>query len=77
MSKQRLGKRERAARKRKISMRKTGHIVIVTKCSVCSEPGTWRFGPSKANKLGFNSKLVCGQCRSGDKTCAGAPVVGS
>jgi hypothetical protein len=60
-----LGKRERAARKRKISMRKTGHMVVMTLCDRCSEPGTWRFGPAKASKIVFApDKLLCGQCRS-------------
>jgi len=77
MSKKRLGKRERMARKRKMSMRKTGHVIIMTTCSVCSMPETWKFNPAKAAKLGFKSKLVCGQCRSSNKTSAGVQAVGS
>ena len=77
MSKKRLGKRERIARKRRISMRKQGHIWIQTLCSLCSKPETWWFGPGKAKKIGFGTKLVCGQCRSGDKTSASVQVVGS
>lgn len=72
-----LGKRERMARKRRISMRKTGHVVIMSQCAGCSKPGTWEFGPAKARKIGFAPKrLFCGQCRRSDKTCAGVPVVG-
>jgi hypothetical protein len=77
MSKQRLGKRERMAGKRKMSMRKQGHTWIQTKCSQCSTWGEWHFGPGKAKKLSFNTKLVCGQCRSGNKTRPGDPTVGS
>jgi len=73
-----LGKRERMARKRKISMRKTGHMTVMGCCSQCSTPETWKFNPAKANKIGFAPKrLLCGQCRSGNKTCAGVQVVGS
>jgi len=75
--KKNLGKRERMARKRKISMRKTGHLFITSKCALCSMPGTWKFGPSKSNKIGFGPKrLLCGQCRRSDKTRAGVPAVG-
>jgi hypothetical protein len=77
MSKQRLGKRERIARKRRTSMRKQGHIVIRSQCSQCSKPETWKFNPAKANKISFKTKLVCGQCRSDNKTCAGVQAVGS
>jgi hypothetical protein len=77
MSKQRLGKRERMARKRRISLRKQGHVIILCACSVCSKPGEWKFGPAKAKKLGPFTKMVCGQCRSGNKTRAGAQAVGS
>lgn len=77
MSKQRLGKRERMARKHRNSMRKTGHMGVFTHCSVCSKPGTWEFGPSKAKKIGLDTKLVCGQCRSSIKTSAGVQAVGS
>jgi hypothetical protein len=77
MSKKRLGKRERMAGKRKISMRKQGHTWIQSLCSRCSKPGEWYFGPAKAKKLSFNTKLVCGQCRSGNKTSTGASAVGS
>jgi len=72
-----LGKRERMARKRRNSMRKTGHMAISAKCDQCSKPGTWKFGPAKARKIGFApKKLLCGQCRSDNKACAGVPVVG-
>lgn len=77
MSKRRLGKRERMARKRKISMRKQGHVTIMAKCSSCSTGSTWNFNPAKAKKISFKTKLVCGQCRSGNKTCAGVIPVGS
>ena len=77
MSKQRLGKRERIARKRRNSMRKQGHMTIMSACALCSTPETWSFGPSKAKKVGFNPKLVCGQCRSNSKTRAGVQAVGS
>lgn len=78
MSKSRLGKRERKARNRRMSMRKTGHTMIMSHCDLCSKPDTWKFGPSKSNKIGLcPKKLVCGQCRSGNKTCASDQVVGS
>lgn len=77
MSKQRLGKRERMARKRINSFRKTGHLTVITRCSVCSEPGTWKFGPSKADKIAHDTKMVCGQCRSCIKSRTGVPVVGT
>ena len=79
MSKQRLGKRERMAGKRKNSMRKHGHLWIQSKCAICSETATWKFNPAKANKISFNPKLVCGQCksRSGNKTSPGVQLVGS
>ena len=74
MSKKRLGRQERMAGKRRISMRKQGHIWIQAACAICSVFSTWKFNPAKAKKIGFNPKLVCGQCksRSGDNTCAGA-----
>jgi hypothetical protein len=76
--KKKLGKRERAARKRRISMRKTGHMVVMALCDLCSKPETWKFGPAKANKIGFApNRLLCGQCRSGIRSCAGVQAVGT
>jgi hypothetical protein len=76
--KENLGKRERMARKRRTPLRKHGHMAVMKPCDNCSEPSTWEFGPAKANKIGFAPKrLLCGQCRSGNKTCAGATAVGS
>jgi len=77
MSKKRLGKRERIARKRRISMRKQGHMTIIGPCDICTKPGAWKFNPAKAKKIGFRTKLVCGQCRSSNKTRAGVQAVGS
>lgn len=76
MSKKRLGKRERAARKRRNSMRKRGHMGVIGLCDVCSKPETWKFGPGKAKKIAFGTKLVCGQCRSSIRSCAGVQAVG-
>jgi hypothetical protein len=60
-----LGKRERMARKRKMTMRKTGHMTVIGKCNQCSKPETWKFNPAKSSKIGFEPKmLLCGQCRS-------------
>ena len=75
MSKQRLGKRERMARKCK--QHKQGGLVVSTTCSRCSEPRMWKFGRAKASKITFNTKLVCGQCRSNEKSRTGASVVGT
>lgn len=60
MSSKRLGKRERVARKRKISMHRTKSITSGS-CSKCSTPVRCKFGPGKDKSLFF--KLVCGQCR--------------
>lgn len=76
MSKKRLGRRERMAGKRRISMRKHGHVWIMSKCDKCSGFSTWKFNPAKASKIGFTRKLVCGRCKSKPEvckeTCAGA-----
>ena len=76
MSKQRLGRRERMARKRKISMRKHGHMFVQAKCAYCSAFSTWEFNPAKAKKIGFDTKMVCVRCKSNievfNETCAGA-----
>lgn len=77
MSKKRLGKRERMARKRRNSMRKQGHVTIMGTCAICSKRETWEFNPAKAKKLRIHTKLVCGQCRSSIRSCAGVPAVGT
>jgi hypothetical protein len=72
-----LGKRERMARKRKDSQRKHGHMTIMGVCGKCSKPWTWEFGPAKSSKIGIApKKLLCGQCRSDNKACPGATAVG-
>jgi len=72
-----LGKRERMARKRRNPLRKSGHMAVMAMCDGCSKPGTWKFGPAKANKIGLAPKrLLCGQCRSGNTARPGVPVVG-
>jgi hypothetical protein len=65
MSSKRLGKRERLARKRKISIRRTKTCTTVGSCSKCATPTTCRIGPHKEKSLFF--KLVCGQCRKSGK----------
>lgn len=59
MSAKRLGKRERVAKKRRISIRH--RTVTFGCCSVCSTPVTWKCGRTKEKS--FFTKLVCGQCR--------------
>lgn len=68
MSSKRIGKRERAARKRKTSMRS----MTIGNCSYCTERVTWKHGRKKGFKS-FTTKLVCGQCRKVNHTCAGVP----
>ena len=76
--KKKLGKRERMAKKRRNSMRKSGHMTVMGRCDNCSMSWTWRFNPAKSNKIGFVPKrLLCGQCRSSNKACAGVTTVGS
>lgn len=60
MSSKRLGKRERAAKKRRISIRRTKSTTHGS-CERCSTPVTCKLGPGKEKSLFF--KLVCGQCR--------------
>ena len=73
-----LGKRERMARKRRMSLRKRGHMTIMACCDQCSKPATWKFGPAKARRIGFSpKKLLCGQCRSDNRARAGVQAVGS
>lgn len=66
MSKQRLGRRERMARKRKITMRST----CMGPCTKCSAYVTWKYGRKKDNNA-FAAKLVCGQCRKVNQARAG------
>lgn len=68
MSKQRLGRRERAARKRKTSMRS----ITMACCSVCTEWVTWKHGRKKSGNS-FLPNIVCGQCRKVNQTRAGDP----
>lgn len=63
MSIQRLGKRERVAKKRRISIRR--RTVTLGCCSRCETPMTWKCGRTKEKS--FFTKLVCGQCRKPDK----------
>lgn len=75
MSKRRLGKRERMARKKRIDERM--RPVKMASCVICSEWEASKIGNRKGIFLLRPKSFVCGQCRKVNRTRSGAPIVGS